>query len=148
MDLTSRDSPYGTFLGRPVPAAVRQAQVGDVFHDFAIDPAKVSAVAQLVADLQSRGARVVIVDLPLATDFMSYVPHGQTDVQATALALQEIAARAGVPFAPTGVWPDTFFADPLHLNGTGAQLLTARLMPTLVALLGGQTPAPVVPIHP
>jgi ABC-type sugar transport system substrate-binding protein len=127
--------------------------VGGVFHAFAIDPAKVSAVARLVANLQSRGIRVVIVDLPLANDIMSYLPHAQSDVQATALALQEIAAQAGVPFAPTGLWPDTFFADPVHLNGTGAHLLTAGLMPTLVALLGGQALggqalARVTPIHP
>jgi hypothetical protein len=148
MALTSRDSSYGTFLGRPVPATVRQAQLGGLFHAFSIDPAKVSAVRGLILDLQRQGVRVVIVNLPLARDAVSYLPHGEGDVEATALALQQIAADTGVAFVPTGVWQNAFFADPVHLNGTGADLLTAGVMPTLMAVLGGQAPAHVVPVQP
>jgi hypothetical protein len=137
MNLTGRDTPYGTFLGKPVPSAVRLGQYeGDLFHRFVVGTAQTAALAQFVLDLRRAGSEVVIVDLPLTADAEGYLPHGASDVAATASALQRVASAAGARFVPTGIWPTSLFADPGHLNGRGAAALTAQVLPVITALLG------------
>jgi hypothetical protein len=138
MSLTGRDTPYGTFLGRPVSAQTRAGQYqGDLFHHFTIGAEKTAALRQLVVDLRTEGARVVIVELPLTNDAVAYLPHGQGDLTATGEALRLVAGQTGSDYLATGVWPTSLFADPGHLNGRGAEALTTQVMPLILAALHG-----------
>ena len=129
MSLTGRDTPYGTFLGRRVSAQTRAGQYqGDLFHQFTVGADKTAALRQIVADLRTEGARVVIVELPLTNDAVAYLPHGQGDLTATGEALRLVAGQTGADYLATGVWPTSLFADPGHLNGRGFSLLTAGLL--------------------
>jgi hypothetical protein len=142
MGLTSTHERFGYFQGRPVPESARAAQLtGDLFHQFAVSPAKVALLTQLVDHILAGGAMVVLVDLPLSSSAVGYLPHHAADVASTAAALAQVARSTGAPFLQTGVWPLGLFADPVHLNGEGARALSTDLGPVLRAVMAGSAGA-------
>jgi len=136
LNLTEHNEPYNVFLGQPVTPTMRRNELaGDLFRDFSVSAGKVALLRRFIADLQAGGAHLVIVDLPMTAEAVSYLPHGSADAAASAQALSDLATAAGVPFIPAGVWPTTYFGDPVHLNGRGGATLTTALLPAIESAL-------------
>lgn len=137
LNVTEHNEPYNVFLGQPITPTMRRNELaGDLFRNFSVSPAKVDVLRRFIADLQAAGARLVIVDLPMTAEAVSYLPGRDADVAASAAALSTLAAAAGVPFIPAGIWPTKYFGDPVHLNGTGSATLTTAILPAIERALG------------
>ena len=135
-NLTEYNEPYNVFLGQPVTPTMRRDELaGDLFHNFSVSPAKVMLLRRFIADLQAGGTHVVVVDLPMTAEAVSYLPHGAADAVASADALSGLARAAGIPFIPAGVWPTAYFGDPVHLNSKGSAARTSALTATLRSAL-------------
>jgi hypothetical protein len=136
LNVTEHSEPYNVFLGQPVTPTMRRNELaGDLFRNFSVSPAKVALLRQWIAALQAGGARVVIVDMPVTAEAVSYLPHGAADAAASAQALADLAGAARVPFTPAGIWPTNYFGDPVHLNGQGSVALTKALTPVIESAL-------------
>ena len=107
------------------------------FDRFTVGPQQVAQVGSLVRQLRAEGAAVVVVDLPVAPEALGLMPRGDADRQAVATSLANISQQTGARFIDAGVWPDTLFADPIHLNAAGASRLTSRLRADLSGAAGG-----------
>jgi hypothetical protein len=82
----------------------------------------------LIAYAHRRGIKVVLVDMPVAPQFVAAMPHGAATYHVFDRALGTIGHRTGssVLFYET-VPSDALFVNNIHLNHTGAELLSTRL---------------------
>jgi hypothetical protein len=135
-NVLSVDSPYDTYKGQPIPEATRAGQYQqDLFKDFRIGAYQVAVLRGLIVRLEAQGARVVVVDMPLTSDAVGYLPGHMASVQATDQALRDVSAATGASYLTTGIWSNAMFADPGHLNGSGAAQLSRLLTPAVQAAL-------------
>ena len=133
----------------PPPAVVDERGAGtsrrDLVHDgpspsaeltrtqllggFDLGPDPAGRVTELVGALGGDGADVVVLILPTTDDYAALHPRGRTDLDAARAAIVAGAAAAGAPMVDLSdrVVPDHHFADTHHLNGTGADQLSADL---------------------
>jgi hypothetical protein len=119
--------------------------IGEVFRertedqdliDYQIGGVEIEALARLIDEIRATGAEVVLVDMPvMEADYIPMHPNGQADFDAYQAALRQFALDHDVQLAtPTNdPWPASHFADPLHLNQTGVDRLTAWLWETTEA---------------
>lgn len=108
----------------------RQRTVGQDLIDYEIGGLELEALGRLIEYIRATGAAVLLVDMPvMEADYVPMHPNGQADVDAYRTALEQFADEHNVQLAtPTNdPWPATHFADPLHLNQTGVDLLTTWL---------------------
>ena len=119
------------------PGAATAFTRDQLLADFDLGGDPAGRVAELVAVAGSDGADVVVVVLPVTDDFAGLHPGGAEDLEAAREAIVEGAEAAGAPVvdlldeAP----PEDRFADTHHLNGEGADELSAEL-PDLLAEAG------------
>lgn len=125
------------------------ADVDDFFRreplrDFALSTRQLDAVRDLVERHQARGTRVVLLDVPVTSQYVALHPRGEADYRDYEVALNVLAAQLGIELVDTGTWTPDAFSDPLHLNGVGTAQLTALLDAYLtdgtVPLPAGATP--------
>jgi len=120
-DLSLRDRAYSD------PQWVQDALRAVVLGRFTIGPAALDALRQVIVTAHREGIFVVLVNMPVTADFVSFHPHGTADYNAAAGAVRHIATINGAPFVDEGVWPRAWFGDPIHLNATGSERFTSLI---------------------
>lgn len=107
-------------------------------NHWEVSPVELATLTAIIGDLAGSGAAVVLVDSPVTQDYVNFHPGRDAGYAGYRQALAAVAARAGVPFFPGGLWDTSLFADPLHLNERGARQYAAQLagllMPEVAAL--------------
>ncbi|MEM7062615.1 MAG: hypothetical protein AAF572_05565 [Cyanobacteria bacterium P01_B01_bin.77] len=114
------------------------------YRPFGLTGLQLGSLASLVSYLQSRNIELVYVNLPLSGDYLDdyRLPLDQQFQQ----FLQTQSQRLGFTVIDLLLqWrnQDAFFADPSHLNQTGAAALGQQLArnPQILEKLGGADPA-------
>jgi hypothetical protein len=94
-----------------------------------------AAIDRLIARAESRGTKVVLVDLPVTNEFVARHPHGQADYDTFRTALQAQAHRDGAELIlMDSLRDESLFGDELHLNRRGAQVFSTELAHSLQSL--------------
>jgi hypothetical protein len=140
-------SPQGMELALTRNGFYRNQAVDDFFHttitrNFKVSEAKVAALVGLIGDVPATGARLLLVDMPITTDYIVLHPHQWLDFVTYEEAMSGVVAKTGVTEMPFQVWTHPFFADPIHLNEVGARRFTPLLVPAVQKMLSLPTPAP------
>lgn len=140
-----RVAPDGHYLGfqdvsYTVNAKTPALFAAQGFGNFTIGATQLATLRRLVAAAQSAGAKVVILDMPVSPDLISYYPQQQRTSEQVRAALAGVAAKTGADFLAPGVWPTKDFADPAHVNRIGSARLSRYLAARLDAL--GLTSSP------
>jgi lysophospholipase L1-like esterase len=80
----------------------------------------VAALREGVAAVRATGAEVVIAEMPCTEEFVLMYPRAYDDLAESRRLLRSLADDLGVEFlsAPDDL-PQRWFADCVHLNGTG-----------------------------
>lgn len=108
------------------------------FLDFSVGGVEQDAVHRIVSSAEDIGARVVLVATPsMRTSLTTALPNGTLDFAAYDASIQAIASERSIPLIR---YPDLddrkeLFADLYHMNGTGSELISARLRDDIVELL-------------
>lgn len=97
---------------------------------------EMDAIGSLVRWLTDQDIRVLVVNVPVTEDYVSTHPNGNADYERYQEQLSAMAAESGAAFVDPGVWETTYFAEPLHLNGAGAQRLSGLVAQELATLTG------------
>lgn len=108
---------------RGVQAFVRR----ELLNDFDIGGRQVDALRATIEQLRAAGVDVALLPLPVTDDYVSLHPAGAADQAEFRRALDAVAEATGVAVLDTPVLPVSAFADTHHLNGTGADVLSAAL---------------------
>ena len=112
-------------VGDTDAAVLTRAQ--QVVGRYALGESRLAQLASLLQWLQGHGIAPVILNMPMTPLGVGYLPHGQVDYDAYSQRLRGLAGTLGVQYIEGGVWPVEQFADPFHLNRSGAQHLTDLL---------------------
>jgi hypothetical protein len=111
-----------------------------IVANYHVASSKAAVLAGLLADIQASKAQAVLVDAPVTQAYIDLHPHGSTDYAAYQQALAGVATSTHTPFVPGQVWTTPLFADPLHLNESGAKQLSHVLADRLRTDLGAIQP--------
>jgi hypothetical protein len=118
------------FLERAYPAP---QDVQDVLYrpdvtKLVLSQRRIDALADTVRDLRRESVDVVVVNMPVTQDYVSYLPAPSEQSNARCWrVLRETAEGAGARYVEAGVWDKALFADPIHLNGAGSRRFSAML---------------------
>jgi hypothetical protein len=102
---------------------------------YQVGQPQLDALQSLLAALRHDGITVALVDMPVTDHYIALHPHGQADYDAYRQAVGGVVGDSGVWTFPGQVWDPKLFADPIHLNGTGAEQFTNQLAVDLKPLL-------------
>ncbi len=86
---------------------------------------------KMITILRGQAIEVLLVAMPVTADLVSFHPAGAADYQRAMSSFMSIAASSDAVFAEPGVWPTSEFADPEHLNASGAVRFSRYLAPLL-----------------
>ena len=95
--------------------------------NFVPSETQMGAMRSTVNRLQRAGVRVILLDVPVAEQYLALHPRGAADYLAYEIGLNVLAAQTGAELLDTGTWTQPSFSDPLHLNRLGADQLTALI---------------------
>jgi len=119
----------------PDPANPDDRDLFAMFSDYAIDPARLADLAQIIS-LQQEGTRVIITELPLHPTYFTYFGGEEVHQAYLEQLVPFIESHAGVflqPISPDLVPPD-HRSDRFHLNYKGAALYSQLLADQLSGL--------------
>jgi hypothetical protein len=119
-----------------IPAFFRKT----VTYRFAVGLSRVAAVLATLHDIRVSGASVLLVDMPITSDYIALHPNGWADWATYERAVTSIVSQTGVAEMPAQLWTPAYFADPIHLNGAGAKRLTALLAARIRGTLPPRAP--------
>lgn len=94
---------------------------------FEIGGQQLDALTELITVVESSGATAVLVVLPVTDAFGEAHPDGAEDIEAFRAALDRVVAGTGATIVEAPDLTTDHFADTHHLNGTGADRLSASL---------------------
>lgn len=104
----------------------------EVLNDYQVGGTQLEALERLIEELEARGVRVVLVDMPVVhDDYVPLHPDGESDFDAYRRALDDLASRQGILLIRPDPWDDSFFYDPVHLNSKGRERLSTLLASVL-----------------
>ena len=132
-DYISPQGQFKVFLHRTygradsLRAEMRSFRVGSVQRD---------ALRRLLTFLDARVRHVVVVNMPVPEDYVSYHPRGRADYDVATRTLKREAGRIGATYIDEGIWPTRYFADPVHVNAEGSKRLT-EIMGKVIAAGNG-----------
>jgi hypothetical protein len=111
-----------------------------------------AAIARIIELAKRMGTRVLLVKMPVTTEYIATHPNGAADYLAFEQALAGLAAAFGVPVvdAQAAATGHRYFADDSHLNGRGTEAFT-RLMAVELetrGLVAAPDSAPTPPVTP
>ncbi len=116
-DYIADDGQFLSFLRRPYNAATflaEEPQRSDT------DPEHIAVLRELLDFLKRNAKTVLVVNMPVTEDYIT----SRADHDRFSRLLRAEVDRAGVRYIRPGIWPRTFFADPVHVNTKGSQRLT------------------------
>lgn len=126
-DIISPGGQYEGFLDRSftyTPAVDEQIRNG-ALRAFEIGTVQLQTLRTMLDYLHEHVAHVIVVNMPVTTEYIGEHPAGRADYDRYVNVLTQEVGRAGAAYVDGGVWPETLFADPAHLNRAGSQQLTA-----------------------
>jgi hypothetical protein len=132
-DLTFSSSyQYPEILGKVFSISQFRAgfRAGPILN-FDVAYSKIQLVLAMIQHWQAVGIKVVVVNMPVTADFVSFLPHGRADYDKATAATAILAGETRATFVDGGIWATTYFADPIHLNGQGTQRFTHLIAPAL-----------------
>jgi len=108
------------------------------FTKFSIGGGELTGLRRMIATLQQRKIKVVLVKMPIIPVLISIHPHGIADYDAFGRALASVVDSTGVRFFDATPYfkNPAEFRDPYHLNDAGV----ARFTPLLDDLVRGTSP--------
>ncbi len=110
-----------------------QAGGGDL-RGWAIGMRNVAAVRTLLRDAKAAGVRVALLNMPVTAEYIAGHPNGAQDYARYLTFLQGLADEEHVTLIDASPLSDhRYFADEVHLNLTGARVLTPLLVTALRA---------------
>lgn len=99
-----------------------------VLKDFVIDDTEIVRLGGLIETLQADNIRVVIVALPVTTEYVAAHPRGREDFEAATELIRQEAKRRGAEYLDLSrSMPRRSFYDNVHLNRDGAIAFTEML---------------------
>ena len=104
------------------------------YENYFLDPSYVNAV-EIILQLQKLGTKIVIVEMPVQTEFIQYYPHQTKDQEQFIQAIQTVVSSFDSPFLPTTglvTLPENGWYSKNHLNSIGADVFTRWLAHELV----------------
>ena len=104
------------------------------YENYFLDPSYVNAV-EAILQLQKQGTKIVIVEMPVQTEFIQYYPHQWKDQEQFIQAIQTVVSSFDSPFLPTTglvTLPENGWYSKNHLNSIGADVFTRWLAHELV----------------
>lgn len=121
--LSRRDLTYGG------SAVAQQILLDQLLNDYAPSEGQAEALTDLVVGLEDDGIQPVLLLLPITEDYESLHPDGAADYEEFRQEVLEIGEQTGTTVVDAHDWaPDeAVFADTHHLNGQGADQLSAAL---------------------
>lgn len=127
--LVAPDGQYRGFLNReyPDPATLRRLFAQGALSRFDVGPAQLESLRRLLTHLAGHVERVIVVNMPVTSDYVDAHPNGEDDYRRATEALEGASDAAGARFVDMGVWPAVYFADPAHLNARGSERITSML---------------------
>lgn len=97
-------------------------------RDFAMGGIERETLERLVAELRSQGRQVVIIPLPVSSDYVSVQPGGTTTLSDFQALLSGVAMSPGVVMIePTIQFNSQDFRDPAHLGPVAAEEFATAL---------------------
>lgn len=110
----------------PAPGAVHDVLYRGDVSTYAVGEDRLAALDRTLARLADAGIEAVVLHMPTSEDWLGYLPPGgMADCES---AMAEHAATGGARFLDGGVLGRELFADPIHVNGTGADRVTDMLV--------------------
>lgn len=94
---------------------------------FDVGGRQVDALQSLIEVIEDHGADAVIVVLPVTDAYLDAHPDGRSDLEAFRVGLDRAVAGTGATVLDVPERPVADFADTQHLNGDGADALSAML---------------------
>jgi hypothetical protein len=95
-----------------------------------------SALRGLISFAHHRGIKVVLVDMPVAPQFVAAMPHGAASYETFNNELAAIGRQtSSTVLFYQRVTSDSLFFNNIHLNHTGAELFSARLGAALARIV-------------
>jgi len=103
--------------------------------NFEPDPADLDAIRRTATDLNDRGVRLVLVQMPVPDIFIERHPNDRADYAKTGQAIRDLGAELAVDVVSfDGLFDDSSFVDYTHLDEPSTQQLTTWLVEALAAL--------------
>jgi hypothetical protein len=97
-------------------------------RDFAMGGEEFMALERLVAALQAQGRTVVLIPLPVSSDYVSVQPGGTTSLaEFHSLLSHVVMSQGSIMIEPTTKFENKDFRDPAHLNPVAAQEFATML---------------------
>jgi hypothetical protein len=124
------DGQYQQFLKRDYPKTETLRRVfanTGVLAQFEVGPAQLQTFRELIAFLKARAKRVVVVNMPVTSDYVDSHPNGAADFHKYTDTLEKETDRSDVELVDVGLWPAGYFADPAHLNARGSKRISRML---------------------
>lgn len=111
---------------RPAPSTVDRLRQ-QFLDPFEIGGDQRDALRRLVEAVAASGAQPVVVALPVTDDYVAAHPAGRADIRSFRTALEAALAGTTAVLVDAPDQPESAFADTHHLNGAGADRLSAAL---------------------
>jgi hypothetical protein len=112
-------------------------QFSDEMRGYNLGDAQVARLRRLLTFLSERAEHVIVVNMPVTKDYVALHPRKRKDYDVFSRVLEQEAERAGAPYIDAGVWPNRFFADPVHVNSAGSRRITKIIDDEIDALPAG-----------
>lgn len=126
--LVAPDGQYQGFLRREYNATPRVVRLfREALVRYEVGEAQRRTLRDLIAALRRTADRVVVVNMPVTSDYVEAHPNGEDDYRRYTRVLEAETERADVRYVDMGVWPAVYFADPAHLNARGSGRITSML---------------------
>jgi hypothetical protein len=91
---------------------------------FRLGVAQRDALRRLLAFLDARARHVIVVNMPVPEDYISFLPRGRADYDDATRILRQEAGRVEATYIDEGIWPTRYFADSVHVNAAGSKRMT------------------------
>jgi hypothetical protein len=133
-DYIAPDGQFQFFLRRRYETApFEQEEQGPL--ELAAD--QLTTVRRLIDYLSKEVGQVVVVNMPVTKDTVADGPRERKAYDQIATALKNEAMRANASYIHAGIWPNEFFADPVHVNARGSERLTKLIERSIETLETG-----------
>ena len=114
----------------PDPADPEDAEAFEVFAEYRLAESRRQNLAELLRLHESGEALVLIVEMPVVSEFYQFFPQGAAaheEFVETVAAMTEAAGSYFLPAMPQEQIPENGYSDRVHVNKFGAPVLSAYI---------------------
>jgi len=109
----------------------------EFLNHYEVGGPEFAAFRRLVEGVRAAGVSVLVVLMPVTSDWTDLHSRGERDVERFTRAFAELVAEVNLPFVDlTSVFASNdFFADPAHLNGAGMRRFAEEMTRPILDLM-------------